>query len=80
MVDLANVDGISDLAKPISRAIQTAPNAKQINFCLERHLQQIQVDYFINDNKFRAIHVNNPLSIQTTNDAYLTIDTNCYTN
>ena len=31
------------------------------------------------DNKFRAIHVNNPLPIQTTHDAYLTIDAHCYT-
>ena len=32
-----------------------------------------------NDNKFRAIHVFYPVSIQTTNDAYLTTDANCYT-
>ena len=30
------------------------------------------------DNKLRAIHVNSPVSIQTTNDAYWTIDANCY--
>ena len=30
-----------------------------------------------NDNKFRAIHVNSPLSIQTANDAYLTIKADC---
>ena len=37
----------------------------------------ILFDYI--DNKFRAIHVNSPLSIQAANDAYLTIDANCYT-
>ena len=31
------------------------------------------------DNKFRAINVSSPLSIQTTNNAYLTIQTDCYT-
>ena len=31
------------------------------------------------DNKFRAIHVSSPLSIQTTNNAYLTITADCYT-
>ena len=31
-----------------------------------------------NDNKFRAIHVNRPLSIQTTSDVDLTIGANCY--
>ena len=30
------------------------------------------------DNKFRAIHVNSPLSIETTNAAYLTIQSDCY--
>ena len=29
--------------------------------------------------RFRAIHVNSPLSIETTNDAYLTIDAYCST-
>ena len=32
-----------------------------------------------NDNKFRAIHVNRPLYIQTTNDACLTVQADCYT-
>ena len=31
------------------------------------------------DNKFRAINVSSPLSIQTTNNAYLTINADCYT-
>ena len=31
------------------------------------------------DNKFRAITVSNPLSIQTTSNAYLTINADCYT-
>ena len=31
------------------------------------------------DNKFRAIHVNSPVSIQTTTNAYLTNDADCYT-
>ena len=31
------------------------------------------------DNKFRAIHVSSPLFIQTTNNAYLTINADCYT-
>ena len=30
------------------------------------------------DNNFRAINVNSPLSIKTTNDAYLTIQADCY--
>ena len=34
----------------------------------------------LNDNKFRDIRVDNLLYIQTTNDAYLTIDADCYTN
>lgn len=32
----------------------------------------------LNDNKFRAIHVSSPLSIETTNDAYLTINADTY--
>ena len=30
------------------------------------------------DNKFRALNVTTPLSIQTTNNAYLTINADCY--
>ena len=32
----------------------------------------------LNATRFRAIHVNSPLSIETTNDAYLTIDSDTY--
>ena len=44
-----------------------------------RYLQQTQVDYDHGDNKFRATNVNSPLSIQTTNAAYLAIQADCYT-
>ena len=37
----------------------------------------ILLDY--GDNKFRAINVSSPLSIQTTNNAYSIIQADCYT-
>ena len=47
------------------------------NFCLGQHTNSSKL--FDKNDKFRALHVNNPLTIQTTNDAYLTIDADCYT-
>jgi len=80
MVQFGNVDNTSDLAKPISTATQLALDAEQIQILFgEVPTTNLSRLFDYGDNKFRAIHVNSPLSVETTNDAYLTIRADCYT-
>jgi len=51
---------------------------KQIKFILGEIPANTSRLFDLNDNKFRAIHVSSPLSIETTNDAYLTINADTY--
>jgi len=80
MVDLDNVDNTSDLTKPKSTATQLALDTKQTQVLFgEIPATNTSRLFGHGDNKFRAIHVKSPLSVQTTNDAYLTIQADCYT-
>ena len=80
MVQSANVDNTSDLAKPISTATQLAPDAKQIRLLFgEVPTTNVSRLFDYGDNKFRAIHVNSPLSTETIKNACSTIRADCYT-
>jgi len=80
MVPFGYVHNTSDLAKPIPTATQLALDAKQIKSLFgEVPTTNVSRLFDYGDNKFRAILVNNPVSIETTNIASLTIRADCYT-
>ena len=62
---------MSDSAKRISTATQLALDGKHIEFLFgEVPTTNVSILFDDGDNKFRVIHVNSPLSVETTNNAY----------
>jgi hypothetical protein len=80
-----NLDTLKEIATALNNdpnmytTIQTQLIGKQNKFLLaELPLNSARL-FDLNSTKFRGIHCSNPLSIVETNDAYLTLDADCYT-
>ena len=81
-----NLDSLKEIATALNNdpniysTIQTQLTGKQNKFILgELPLTNSARLFDLNSTKFRGIHCSNPLSIVQTNDAYLTLDADCYT-
>ena len=80
-----NLDTLKEIATALNNdpnmytTIQTQLSGKQNKFLLgELPLTNSGRLFDINSSKFRGIHCSNPLTIVQTNDAYLTLDADCY--
>jgi hypothetical protein len=58
--------------------VQNQTNSEQHKSIIGKPPASTSSVFDLNEIKFRAIHVGNPSSIQTTHDSYVTIEADCY--